>query len=189
MKTYVITLSKKFLCKHPRAGEETNFAQAFRAGQTCSKCKERKPAMCAGECFSDTLRKIHTIRSNYPLWEKRINEVSRGQAVLSIRQWTGAPYRSKQVEIARLTASDGVGIQKITFFRLEWNDGKVHYCYDARMFGYSADLDKLALNDGFEDAADFLEWFDPVFDNRPRDMDVGEGIDMAIIHFTKFRYE
>ena len=60
-------------------------------------------------------KKIHTIRANFPLWEKRIKEVQEGRAVLSIRQWTGEPYRSKQVEIVRLAAEGGVGVQKLCF--------------------------------------------------------------------------
>ena len=37
-----------------------------------------------------------------------------GEACLSIRQWADKPYRSTQVEIARLGKDDGVGIQKLT---------------------------------------------------------------------------
>lgn len=57
-------------------------------------------------------KKIHTIRANFPLWEKRIKEVQEGRAVLSIRQWTGEPYRSKQVEIVRLAAEGGEFVPK-----------------------------------------------------------------------------
>lgn len=96
MKTYVITLSQVFPTWHKRAGEPTKFRAAFLSGQTCSKCKKRNPAMCTGECFSGL--KIHTIRANYPLWLKRITEVQQGKAVLSVRQWSGKPYRSPQIE-------------------------------------------------------------------------------------------
>ena len=60
MKTYAITLSKHFLTTHKRAGEDTDFKEKFLNGE-----------------------KIHTIRANYPLWEKRIKEVQEGNAVLS----------------------------------------------------------------------------------------------------------
>lgn len=63
MKTYVITLSEKFPTTHTRKGQETDFRRLFLNGN-----------------------KIHTIRANFPLWEKRI---------------------------ARLTAEDGVGIQEL----------------------------------------------------------------------------
>ena len=87
MKTYVITLSKKFLFGS-RKGEETHFKDKFLSGE-----------------------KIHTIRANYPLWEKRIKEVQEGKAILSIREWSGKPYRSKQVVIKNLTREDGVGVE------------------------------------------------------------------------------
>lgn len=56
MKTYVITLSQYFLATHKRAGDPTDFKEKFLSGE-----------------------KIHTIRANYPLWEKRIKEVQEGR--------------------------------------------------------------------------------------------------------------
>ena len=91
MKTHVIILSKFFPKNHINAGKPTDFKSSF-----LSK------------------RKVHIIFTNYPLWEKRIKEVLRGEAFLSIRQWKGKPYRSSQEEITRLTAKHGVGIQKIS---------------------------------------------------------------------------
>lgn len=113
-------------------------------------------------------RKIHTIRANYPLWAKRIAEVERGEACLSIRQWTGKPYRSKQVEIAKLTKKNGVGIQKVELTNdlAECITGGRHYSY----------VD-IARNDGLH-PADWLDWFKGYELTQP----------MAIIHFTDFRY-
>ena len=147
MKTYVITLSRYFLAKHSKAGEPTNFKEKFLKGE-----------------------KVHTIRANYSLWEKRIGEVEDGKAVLSIRQWTGKPYRSKQVEIARLTAANGVGIQRLRFLGDNFNGGYI------RNGVYPSDK-ILAKNDGLS-LADWEEWF--------RDYDLSKPL--AIIHFTKFRY-
>lgn len=157
MKTYVITLSRHFLANHKRAGEETHFKEKFLLGQ--------------GLIDYDTpsLAKIHTIRANYPLWEKRIKEVQEGRAVLSVRQWTGKPYRSKQVEIAMLTAENGVGIQ-----RLEFTDCRLRFPYiDSEWTSMVsiAEHDGLSLND-------WVEWFNGYDHPRP----------LAIIHFTKFRY-
>lgn len=90
MKTYVIILSKTFPKSHPLSGQETGFGSSFKSGQ-----------------------KIHTVRGNYPMWEKRLEEVQERRAVLSIRQWTGAPYRSPQKELARLTGSNGIGVQAL----------------------------------------------------------------------------
>lgn len=78
MKTYVLTLSKVFPKTHKRAGEPTDFELLFKD--------------------NNYFDKIHTIRANYPLWKQRISEIQAGRAVLSVRQWTGNPYRSKQVE-------------------------------------------------------------------------------------------
>lgn len=145
MKTYVLTLSKVFPKTHKRAGEETKFETYFLLGI-----------------------KKHTIRANYPLWEKRIAEIQQGKAVLSVRQWTGMPYRSKQVEIARLTAEDGVGIQMlkmIDLFRPTIIDG------------HKVELPDLAANDGLS-FNDWYEWF--------KGYDLREPL--AIIHFSEFRY-
>lgn len=102
MKTYVITLAKKFQKPHPRTGESTEFKDKFLNGQ-----------------------KIHTIRLNYLLWENRIKEVQDGKACLSIRQWSGTPYNSPQEEIRQLTAEDSVGIQKLRFSEKDLNYGYV----------------------------------------------------------------
>ena len=157
MKTYIITLSRHFLANHKRAGEETHFKEKFLLGQ--------------GLIDYDTpsLAKIHTIRANYPLWEKRIKEVQEGRAVLSVRQWTGKPYRSKQVEIAMLTAENGVGIQ-----RLEFTDCRLRFPY---MDGERTSMVSIAEHDGLS-LNDWVEWFNGYDHSRP----------LAIIHFTKFRY-
>lgn len=118
--------------------------------------------------------KLHTIRANYPLWEKRIKEVQAGRAVLSIRQWTGKPYRSKQVEIARLTADDSVSIQKLSFDKDK--DGVPSLKY-FNINGKYIDREILANNDGLS-KEDWQEWFRSYDLSKP----------MVIIHFTKFRY-
>lgn len=174
MKTYVITLSKRFLAGHNRAGQSTMFQDKFLLGIGCPDCSTVQDLSgenispcnsCQRACLQ---QKIHTIRANYPLWEKRISEVERGEACLSIRQWTGKPYQSKQVEIARLTKEDGVGIQKaeLTNDLAECIIGGQHYSY----------VD-IARNDGLH-PADWLDWFKGYELTQP----------MAIIHFTKFRY-
>jgi hypothetical protein len=146
MKTYVITLSQYFLATHKRAGDPTDFKEKFLSGE-----------------------KIHTIRANYPLWEKRIKEVQEGRAVLSIRQWTGKPYRSKQMEIATLTAENGVGLQ-----RLEFTDCRLRFPYTDSEW---TSMVSLAKNDGLS-LNDWVGWFGGYDLSEP----------MAIIHFTKFRY-
>ena len=157
MKTYVITLSRHFLANHKRAGEETHFKEKFLLGQGLT------------DYDTPSMAKIHTIRANYPLWEKRIKEVQDGHAVLSIRQWTGKPYRSKQIEIAMLTAENGVGVQKLEFYNNTLGLCHIGIVYQRKY--------ELAHNDGLS-FEDWEEWF--------KGYDLSEP--MAIIHFTKFRY-
>jgi hypothetical protein len=157
MKTYVITLSQVFPATHARAGEPTGFKDAFLEGQK--------------RLFDG---KRHTIRANYELWEKRFKEIDEGKACLAIRQWSGKPYRSKQVELARLTKENGIGIQKLCFLEdrggnrsliLFTIDGNAHM----RRF--------LAKNDGLS-LEDLEEWFKNYDLSKP----------LAVIHFTSFRY-
>jgi len=141
LKTYVITLSKMFPQGHPRAGQPTNFRESFERGL-----------------------KIHTIRCNYDLWAKRLDEVIAGRAVLSLRQWSGKPYDSKQEPPIRiLTKDDGVGYQKLE-------------CIELLSDSFSIDRDG-AAHDGLS-YADFYNWFDHEKIEDP----------YIIIHFTPYRY-
>lgn len=161
MKTYVITLSKTFMKGHPKEGELTHFRY---------QVEEALNHPNAG------WKKIHTIRRNVPLWKKRIKEIEAGEACLSIREWTGKPYRSKQVEIARLTKEDGVGMQIIEGHSVVMYDTISVYSMRGD-FCSVRDAALLAENDGLS-YDDWWEWFDD-----------GEHYEnLAIIHFTKFRY-
>lgn len=122
MKKYIITLSIFFIKQHTRAGEETGFKESF--------LKEKK---------------MHTIRANYNLWEARNKEVQEGKVVLSIRQWSGLLYRSKQDEITELSKEDGIGIQKLTFKK---DSNGMFFLEDYDIDGKYIELDKLASNDG-----------------------------------------
>lgn len=118
------------------------------------------------------LRKLHTIRANYTLWAKRFEMIAAGDACLSVREWMGAPYRSKQREIARLTADDGVGIQKLRIYEHE----PLPVVYADR-YTTPVDWQELATNDGLQ-LEDWKEWFKNYDLSKP----------LAIIHFTNFRY-
>lgn len=160
MDKYVITLSRVFPVTHSRSGEETGFKDQFLAA-----IKQD------GEW-----RKLHTIRANYELWKKRFEKIEKGEACLCIRQWTGKPYRSKQVEIARLTREDGIGLQELRIVNEKYKGRGI-------MLGYVDGEQKndffhtLSQNDGLS-FNDWLEWFKGYNLNKP----------LAIIHFTKFRY-
>lgn len=141
MKTYVLTVSEKFPATHPRKGEATDFVMKIAR-----------------------MEKIHTIRGNYQLWKKRADEINAGRARLSVRVWTGKPYRSKQREVL---AFEGIGVQcaEITLLGLfiDGTDSDVTF-------------NEIAKNDGL-DFQDFKDWFK------------GPWVDpKAIIHFSNFRY-
>lgn len=106
-KKIVITLSRVFPTTHSRKGQPTGFKEKLASG-----CK------------------LHTIRGNFDQWNAIAEKMQRGGYCLSIRQWSGRPYNSPQVEIAHL---DG----------REWIDAD---CYE------------IAKNDGLN-TTDFKEWF------------------------------
>jgi hypothetical protein len=157
MKTYVLTVSRYFPSYHKRKGDRTFFIEKIKPELELNK---ELPWPYEGE-------KIHTIRGNYPLWEKRIEEIQKGNAILSIRYWSGNPYRSKQVEFMKLDKSSSIGLQKLT---------QPDNFAMAVINNTSVDWETIAKNDGLN-FDDFYEWFK------------NSGSDpMAIIHFTNFRY-
>lgn len=149
MKTYVITLSRVFPVSHRKAGTPTGFAGKL--GKT----------------------KIHTIRANYELWKARFAEIEKGNACLSIRQWLDKPYVSKQVEVARLTKQDGIGIQMLTFPPY----GADIEARQATIDGKPYPREVIAENDGLT-LEDWREWFKNYNFDKP----------LAVIHFGAFRY-
>ena len=149
MKKYVVTLSRFFPATHKRAGEPTGFSESF--------CKT----------------KLHTIRANYPLWEGRFKEIAKGTACLCVRQWSGKPYCSKQVELACLTKEDGIGLQKLEFIP----DGQKGEYFMPGINEHPWPRQIIADNDGLS-LEDWREWFRKYDKTKP----------MAIIHFTPFRY-
>lgn len=110
--------------------------------------------------------KIHTVRDNYELWNRRFHNIYNGDACLSVRVWDGKPYRSQQREIARLTINDRISIQRLD---ITGND----YYIDGDLLSDN-DIKILAINDGLT-LDDLRKWIK----DKKR---------MAIIHFTEFRY-
>lgn len=164
MKTFVLTVSRTFPATHKRKGELTYFED---------KILKRYSD------FNNFLgwQKIHTIRANYPFWEKRIKQVQEGKAILSIRYWSGKPYHKDengigQIEICQLDKDSGIGLQELYFAygRLDFpriNTDKI-----------LALMPKvLAQNDGLS-LDDFIEWFKKYDLSKP----------MAIIWFCDKRY-
>jgi hypothetical protein len=151
MTQYVIMVAKQFQATHSRKGQQTNFKE-----------------------FILDKTKIHTIRGNYNLWAKRFEKIKAGKAVLSLREWSGKPYRSKQDSIIKLGLSDGIGLQKLTI--MDIHNGHLFFNIGNDYLGLSSE--ELAPNDGL-DVLDFQEWF--------KKAKIGD--ELAIIHFTNFRYE
>jgi len=158
MKTYVLIISENFPAYHPLAGEPTNFIDKIKSGE-----------------------KIHTIRSNYDLWERRIEEVNKGNAIISVRSWTGKPCRSKQKEHFKLGKSD-VGIEGLIFMNEDISNTHVTKGHEITFYNVNRDVKEvsveiLAKNDGLP-LREFIKWFEN-YDLNP---------DHTIIHFTNFRY-
>ena len=166
MKTYVITLSQRFPARHPRSGELTYFDKKV--------LNAVWDAHCCTTQFPSVGNKLHTIRANYPLWEKRFKQIEAGKAILSVRQWTGKPYCSKQRVICNLTAADGIGLQILEF--TTYPDGR-RYLDSAHVDGQFVQSQELAEHDGL-DYPEWLAWFRSYDLTKP----------LAIIHFTNFRY-
>ncbi len=144
-------VSENFPANHKKKGQPTNFQDYILAKI-----------------------KIHTIRTNYDLWKKRMDEINDGVAILSVRQWTGLPYRSKQKEITRFNKSSGIGIQKL--FEMNFDPDYFNLMCNEEEALHEVSFKRLATNDGLS-IEDFKEWF-----KKP----ISEP--MAVIHFTDFRY-
>lgn len=188
-KTYVLMISRVFPATHPRAGEETHFMSKilmnFNRVVVQDLDGNRLPsndsygAKMATSIIKSwgTEPKLHTIRGNYDLWKKRIDEINAGKAVLSIREWSGSPYNfkrdgSKQVEFLQL---EKVGIQRFGYERhvpSVFIDGG---CRSNLEYHFHKRVKIIAKSDGLT-LKDWLGWF-------PKSM-----TDCCVIHFTDFRY-
>ncbi len=151
LKTYVITMMIKF----PKVGIVVPKPTGF------------KKKILSGD-------KKHTIRQNYKFWKKRIDEINAGRAILSVRQWSGKPYQSKQVEIKQFKQGE-IGYERIIMFdnaqELAVNTGTDKgYVYLS-----NKKILTVAKNDGVP-----IDLFRKFFK--------GGVLDGIIIHFTKLRY-
>lgn len=119
--------------------------------------------------------KVHTIRGNYNLWKKRFDEIDNGNAVLSVRYWSGKPYRSNQIERFVFNRHEGIGIERIILNHNNVVDGDCVIIGD-RVF--DKDICKVLSNQDGLSLFDFNEWFSKYDKTK----------EMAIIHFTDFMY-
>ncbi len=153
-KKYVITVSRNFPNEHERKGEETKFIESI-----------------------ESKIKIHTIRGSFELWKKRFHEIEKGNAYISLRYWSGTPYKSKQIEFKRLTKDDGIGIELLVFDEKLATPFPNIISKEKIYVPRISNVDELASNDGLS-SKDFKEWFKGYDLTKP----------MTVIHFTKFRY-
>lgn len=171
IKRYRLGVSKIFPATHPRRGEETFFVEKIQNNENLFFMSATTRALSEVEFGV----KIHAIRSNYPLWEKRMKEVQDGNAVIELFYWSGNPYRSPQVVFATLDENSGCGVQELEFY----SNGDGHYdIMNPTVTGsFDIDVNILSENDGLS-FDDFFTWFNNYELSEP----------MAIIHFTEFRY-
>ena len=179
----VLLVSKTFLPEHPKAGAETHFEKRVICGQKINnnrddvKCKFPLCGICAVRYLSP---KIHTCRSSYERWAQKIARLKEVGGVLSVRQWSGKPYRSKQEVIVDIPA-EIVGVQQLTLIRKRLSkDGD--YLWFAIVDGERKRVAEIAENDGL-DFLDFEDWFMPMFDKNNV-----SALEFAIVHFTNLRY-
>ena len=153
MKTYVITFSTHFPTTHPRAGEPTHFVEKIAKGE-----------------------KKHTIRANSDLWIKRIGEVIHGEAELSLRYWSGKPYKSPQVEFGKVTKDDKPNVQLMFFREENIYRPAVYYSVEPKNWiGLKAEA--VANHDGLS-LEDWIDWFKGYDITKP----------LAIINLGNWRY-
>jgi hypothetical protein len=145
MKTYVIMISKTFPAYHNMKGSDTHFVAQI-----------------------ELKVKLHTLRRNYKLWEKRIKEVMNGKAILSVRTWTGKPYASKQ-KVEYEFAAGEVAIEELV-----WQGDHFQMMNGKKM---PIPMEVIARNDGLN-LSTFQEWFKKV--------PIGESL--ACIHFRDWTY-
>lgn len=174
-KVYILMISKTFPATHPRRGKKTFFKEKIQ--RNCVGGRHHHisfdPFTLNVHDFPDP--KLHTIRLNYELWKKRAEKINAGEAVLSLRQWSGSPYNyardgSKQVEFMRL---EKIGIESIKIISGPLAPG-LPKCTGVFVGGSIKNIHEVAKNDGLS-VDDFCNWFK-------------KDIDGCVIHFTNFLY-
>lgn len=173
IKRYRLGISRNFPTTHPRAGQPTNFVEKIKNNLCLWKGLESTRLLSITEFGL----KLHTIRANYPLWEKRMKEVQEGRAVIELFYWSGKPYNSPQVVFATLDKDSGCGVQRLIFAQNHIANGVFHAIVSTECGLTVVNEYDISKNDGLS-LDDFKAWFKKYDLSQP----------MAIIHFTSFRY-
>lgn len=166
----VITFSQVYPSYHPRKGEPTNFVEKFWESliQTeqisLSRCCELSRETGIGGYNMNNIRHIkfdpkgHTVRAGHRF---------KAGDWFSPRVWSGKPYRSPQIifchDIQVLKTWDFECHTEADDRESDWSFIKF---LDNQFTCYSNEylhdiIKKLALNDGFSDPQDFLNWVQP----------------------------
>lgn len=165
-----VILSKVFFPEHPKAGEETHFKESVINGT-----------------------KKHSCRGNANYWQEHLSSAQKAGRDVSIRQWEGKPYRSKQGTILDVPAKlcdiqrVSIAVSSPTPRLLQDRDKKAIFWEGLTFTGWlnskeQIDLNEVAKNDGLT-PEDFAAFIFPVFKQRQ-----SRYLTFAIIHFTTFRY-
>ena len=170
---YRISIAVKFPATHPRKGEPTDFVEQI------SNARDTSPyeAHLSPEDRVKYIKKCHTIRGNYELWEKRFKKINRGEAVIELYRWEGKPFNSNQVIFATLGKEDGIGLQPLKLHPIMITGALKNNDVALTSSNGGLSLSKVAVNDGLS-LDDFKAWFKGADLSKP----------LAIIHFTDFRY-
>lgn len=136
----VLTFSKYFPAKHPKAGRPTFFVEKiFSALTHIIPSPTITPDFNWAQFQDCDLPKYHTIRAG--------NRWKVGDK-FSARVWSGAPYRSKQTEFAQIEVKDAIPFQ-IDYAGYWLNDKYLEY----------EQLIQVAKNDGLS-PLEFIDWFE-----------------------------
>ena len=142
-KVYVLMLSKNFPEWHSCRGNKTHFEDKIKAGV-----------------------KLNTYRISTKTWLKKAIDVMNGRAIISVREWTGEPYKTKQKELFKLGYKTKFNICEIS--RNEEYANK--FCIiEQSIFEYVLnkypisisslnDCERLSREDGLSEVQ-FCEWF------------------------------
>lgn len=90
MKSYIMSIEKRFPDFHKMKNQPTNYKQLILSGH-----------------------KIHTIRSKILYWSNIIEKIINKEGYLSLREWEGIEYESRSVEFLKVYECGTELIQKI----------------------------------------------------------------------------
>ena len=122
-----------------------------------------------GQVSTLPLRMVRNI-DEAAAWQRKAQQINAGEMELSIRQWSGKPYNSQQVEVARLS--------HLEVQRFEAAYGSTDPQPRVWIDGCEvADVEQVAHNDGLE-LAEWQEWFFKHTNHF-------EGV---VLQFTSFKY-